>query len=462
MRTSNTDMLSLLPDSVLLLILSMLPFKEAVKTSVLSKPWMKICHSMENIEFNELSFVKQGESDEAKKEHRRVFLNFITNWISNFQGSFVNKFILNVSDPATCRHIMEQCVKFATQHGVKDLRLDFSDPKWDENEWVEHDALMKLPEHVYGHGSSLEAIKLHSCSFSMPKFLNFGALKDVSLGWIELNIKTLKTMLSSCKMIENLTLKKCWNMEDFYLGDNNVGLKRLVIDKCQFQYEYLVFKAQSLKYFKYSGGVGFSEINVLSSVIEEVEIDYSLMPDFSECGDQIYKLVEDLSACRVLTVCSFLLQAIPSGEESVKVQCCLNIRHLIMKTRMHPYEMFGFMFLLNSSPVLEKLTIEIGHGKIFESYEPPFQGFNTDKFWQQPLITPVCLKKAVKVVEIKGFRGTENELLAVKYIVENGKVLEEVSINMMYGNLEEEKLRLVRRFCTVIPKASNKLKISVA
>ncbi|KAJ1435838.1 Leucine-rich repeat domain superfamily [Sesbania bispinosa] len=387
---SNTDMFSLLPDSVLLLILSMLPFKEAAKTSVLSKRWMKISHSMENIEFNELSFVKQNESDETKQEQRRVFLNFITNWISNFQGSVVNKFILNVSDPASCRHTMEQCVEFATQHGAKDLRLDFSNPKWDENEWVEHDALMKLPEHVYGHGSSLEAIKLYSCGFSMPKFLNFGALKDVSLGWIELNIKTLRTLLSSCEMIENLTLKKCWNLEDFYLGDNNVGLKR------------------------------------------------------------------------VLTVCSFLLQAIPSGEEPVKVQCCLNIRHLIMKTQMHPYEMFGFMFLLNSSPVLEKLTIEIGHGKIFESYEPPFQGFNTDKYWQQPLITPVCLKKAVKVVEIKGFRGTENELLAVKYIVETGKVLEEVSINMMYGNLEEEKLRLVRRFCTAIPKASKKLKISVA
>jgi len=35
----------------------------------------------------------------------------------------------------------------------------------------------------------------------------------------------------------------------------------------------------------------------------------------------------------------------------------LNVRHLILKTQMHKYEFCGIEFLLNSCPLLEKLTL---------------------------------------------------------------------------------------------------------
>jgi hypothetical protein len=49
----------------------------------------------------------------------------------------------------------------------------------------------------------------------------------------------------------------------------------------------------------------------------------------------------------------------------VKTEIDLNVRHLILKTQMHPHEFCGFEFLLNSCPMLEKITLDIGQRAIF-------------------------------------------------------------------------------------------------
>jgi hypothetical protein len=70
----------------------------------------------------------------------------------------------------------------------------------------------------------------------MPDFLNFDALKGVSLVWIEVHINTLKNLLSTCKTIESLSLNRCWNLADFDLEDIvQLRLKRLVLNKSDAQ-----------------------------------------------------------------------------------------------------------------------------------------------------------------------------------------------------------------------------------
>ena len=173
--------------------------------------------------------------DEFKEVQRELFINFITNWIAHFTNRNINKFSLMVTNPITCWDTVERCVAFATQHGVKDLVLDFSDPKWDTNNiYDDHDALFHLTTLVYQLGSSIESLKLYSCGFGY-KFENFSALKDVSLGWIEVHINTLKTFLSTCKTMESLSLERCWNLVHFDSEDIQLGLQRLVLNKCDTQ-----------------------------------------------------------------------------------------------------------------------------------------------------------------------------------------------------------------------------------
>ena len=304
---SDLDMFSLLPDALLLVIVSFLPFKEAARTCILSKSWLKMWQSTKNVEFNELDLVKVGESDETKEAQRRAFINFITNWIAHYKDRVVDKLSLKVSPPENCSDAIRSCVAFAAKSGMKELELDFSSPKWEENDFDGPKALVELPRHVYRHGT-LESFKLYSCSFVMPDLLIFQALKDVSFGWIKLDSSTLQTLLSTCKLIENLSLKKCWNLEHFDMGEDNLGLKSLVIDKCNFRFDYLRFKAPYLKFLKYYGVLGISHIDVRPHVVEEADIDFGLESQYYECGTDLYKLLEDLFPVRVLTVCSFLLQ----------------------------------------------------------------------------------------------------------------------------------------------------------
>ncbi|KAE9619395.1 hypothetical protein Lal_00046981 [Lupinus albus] len=460
MACNNSDMFSPMHEALLVPIVSYLPFKEAARTCTLSKQWKDVWKCTKSIEFNELFFVKYGDDsdDETRKAQRRVFLNFITHWIRNYQEKVVNKFSLKVSAPENILDVVERCVAFATQHATKELGLDFSDPKWEETDFEIHDALFELPNHVYGT-ASIELLKLYSCTFSLSKLLNFKALKDVSLGWIELRIDTVKILLFTCNTIENLSLKKCWNLDHFDLSDKKLGLRRLVIDKCHFDCDYLAFSAPNLKFLKYSGLVGGFDIDIQQDVMEEAEIDFALMFEFDEFGNELYTLLEHLYSVRKLTVDSFLLQVIQNGDETMRIQCGLNVRHLTMKTQLHPQELCGIRFLLFSSPMLEKLTFEIDPQIILPDYKPPYD-VDLKNFWHGPQIIYRCLIKTLKVVEVNKFRGTMDELCALFYLIKVGNVLEKMIISV-------EKDEHVERHCTLartllpVPPASKKLEISI-
>ncbi|WJX48660.1 hypothetical protein P8452_35194 [Trifolium repens] len=48
---------------------------------------------------------------------------------------------------------------------VRDLNLNFSDPKWDKKNSGDHDALFQLPSIVYELGSLLKLLKLYLVQF---------------------------------------------------------------------------------------------------------------------------------------------------------------------------------------------------------------------------------------------------------------------------------------------------------
>ncbi|XP_057426437.1 putative F-box/LRR-repeat protein At1g56400 [Lotus japonicus] len=403
----NFDMFSPLPDSLHQFIISLLPYKEAARTSILSKQWFETWRKTKKIyvEFDELFFVKTGESDESKEARRRDFLNFITHQISHNRNHFLDKFSLRVSHPESCHDIIESCVAFATRRGVKEFSLDFSNPNWNENNFDDHEVVVQLPQYVYELGSLLESLKLYSCGFSMPHMLNFRSMKEISLGWIEISDATLRTLLHTCKTLRNLSLKKCRKLESFEMGLEKLGLKRLVIDKCEFEYNEIYFDAPNLEFFKYSGGVWTSDININRDVMEEAEIDfpYEFEPKFNEYGDELYTILSDFYPVRVLTVCSVLLQ----------------------------------------------------------DYEPPYN-IDLQKFWVRPMFpTPECLTKTLKVVEIKNCAGTLNEIKACKYLIRVGKVLEELNINVRKDEHEGTRLEVMAENLPRFSRASENLKIFI-
>ncbi|KAK7300115.1 hypothetical protein RJT34_10949 [Clitoria ternatea] len=111
----------------------------------------------------------------------------------------------------------------------------------------------------------------------------------------------------------------------------------------------------------------------------------------------------------------------------------MNVRHLIMKTALHEHEFLGIALLLNSCPKLKCLTIELSSEKVLLDYEPVLN-FNRTRFWIENVQIYKCLISSLKVVEIKGFKGSENEILVLKYFITCGKKLKMMSINILKGD----------------------------
>ncbi|KAK4850729.1 hypothetical protein QYF36_009330 [Acer negundo] len=396
--SSSKDIISGLPSELLCYIFCFLPFKEVARTSVLSTRFRHVWRGTTRIDFQENFFVKDNDTEENKQIQRRDLINFAYNWLESYTGKTIDMFSLTFSRPGHFPANIHNFIRSSLARNVKGLSLDFHDPIWREDGIENRRGVFELPVFVYGH-KGLESLKLFSCNFLVSGFRNFTSLKELSLGWIQLGPNYVKNLLMYCPSLESFTLKNCWNIhEHLDISGPNRRLKSLVVDKCKFLDGLVQIQAPNLMFFKYSGRADHFYLEERLTSLQEAELDFGLETEFSELGHLLYDLVEQLFAVRVLTVCSYLLQVIPIGEEPLGLLNTLNVRHLILKTSLHSFEFYGIRFMLKSCPLLETLTINLGPARIFPDYIPPFE-LNPLEFWTTNLIVYRCLKRTLKVVE---------------------------------------------------------------
>ncbi|GLU23605.1 hypothetical protein SLE2022_395980 [Rubroshorea leprosula] len=463
-KIQHSNYFSKLTDSLLFIIVSLLPFKQAARTSVLSKQWSHIWHSTKNIEFNENLFVNSQESEEKRGNQRRVFIEFAKKWMLNFRESSIQNFILTCSDPGEFLTDIHDIIIFALDHNSKNLTLDFSDPQWDDCDIEEHAAIFALPSKFYKH-QFLESLKLASCKLRVSVF-KFGSLKDLSLSWIELRGYDIQTLVNNCPLLESLSLIKCTGMYELEVSNPNSRLKKLVVDRCSFVFNTSIsIDGPQLQIFKYSGNVGEFHIEG-QKCIQEAELDFGLEEEFERLGDLLSDLLEQLDSAKVLTVDSYLLQVITHGNDP---QYCgegdLETKHLILKTALHANEFPGIKYLLETFTPLEKLTIEIGPLKVLRRYEPRYR-FNPGGCWTKNLILYKDTEIDVKEVEVKGFKGTNNELFVLQYLLVLARSMEQMNIYLSRevgedgSNVETYRQRTVEGVMK-FRRSSKTLRISV-
>ncbi|KAK2984828.1 hypothetical protein RJ640_004653 [Escallonia rubra] len=372
------DIISSMPESILFIIVSRLPFKEAAKTSILSTKWRSIWLATTNIEFDERHFVKQDEeSQENKENQRRDLIRFARRWIESYKEPVIHKFRLAFSYPANHALDMHHCIGFAVARGVKVLDLDFSVPSWNEMSLEDHHgALFGLPFYVYARpAENLESLKLFSCNFLVARFKIFRALKNLSLGWVNLTTSVVTALLTKCPVLESLSLKRCSGLD--YLDISSPSLTSLVVDMCLDLKRGIRVDARTLRFLKYLGRV------------------------------------------------------IPTAEDRLSVEPPLEVEHLTLKTALDAKEYYGITFFLSSCPYLKTLSIDLtAPSRIFEGYNIDLPLDCHDFLMTKPYVVYPCVSSTLKVVEVKGFKGGKNELVALKYFIRHGSVLEKMAISV--------------------------------
>ena len=101
----------------------------------------------------------------------------------------------------------------------------------------------------------------------------------------------------------------------------------------------------------------------------------------------------------------------------------------------------------------------------WQDYIPPFE-LNPVEFWTTNLIVYRCLKRTLKVVEVKCFQGTRNEIHFLQYLLFFGRILEEVNLYLSeeddgYGGTREKYLLIAQYMQQHMKRTSGNLRISI-
>ncbi|EOY12494.1 F-box/RNI superfamily protein, putative [Theobroma cacao] len=427
------DRISSLPDELLSHIISFLPLKQAVCTSILSKRWSKISTLMSNLNLED-SFTR-------RKSDSHNFMNFVDRVLFYHIG-VVDKFRIRCGGFVDS-YRLEGWIRYALQNDVRELDLSVACKKFN-----------MLPIGVFTCGT-LVALRLHShkrCMFDLkvPVKIRLPSLKILHLSGIGLlDDDPINRLLSSCSLLEELVVDRCILKTRCRFNISIPTLKRLTIvfhERAYKDYE-IVIDAPSLVYFKCRQiPKGFFHKNLNSLVEADIEFGKVLESanTFTSYNTAATDLFKGICNVKSLRICGLFGKVFPQGKivipelpklTSLSIDGCFFVGWESM-----------LPVLLASFPRLEALVLKVN---IEIVKEVP----SSERF-------PSCLWSQLKTLKILSCQGRK-EMQMVGFFLKNAEVLENLSVEPRERKRPKpEKWRSkITKKLLKLPKASKNCKV---
>ncbi|XP_043692477.1 putative F-box/LRR-repeat protein At5g54820 [Telopea speciosissima] len=331
--------------------------------------------------------------------------------------------------------------------------------------------LYQLPPCPYP-SKLLKVMKSNFCLFKPSEHKSFPYLETVILTEVKLPDTSVQDLIAICPHLEFLHLKRCYLPGELTIHAPQSQLKHLWMDSCIGHTGYSVFQyhinVPSLLHFQFVGRMvdGFSLKNLSKLIDASLEFPQDLL--FTNHGEMLCELLEDMDHARALTLSSWCLQALPIVDDLDGLRESLpsplhNLKHLTLQTGLDNYGLVGLACLLRSSPNLEALSIDIGYSidmnwdYIDEPEYLDIFDFDGGKFWESQLLLFHCLTHHLKKVVINGFMGRNREIGLVKFLLKGSLILKEMvitHINCLRVTMQFLKLKFnIGRKLLALPRA---------
>ncbi|XP_024200141.1 F-box/LRR-repeat protein At3g03360 [Rosa chinensis] len=224
------DRISVLPDEILVSILSLLPLKEAQATSVLSKRWRRVWASIITLNFDCAPTISSfiwsyisSKSYNLKSEVEAEISRFVP-WINSVVEQHN---VPCIEHFRVCSHLnqefassIDKWVQFAMEKGVRTLELDFS-------VWGCVPPMYTFPHYLLKH----------LCDDHIPiqgpcACIGLKSLKVLNFNCVNVAGEVLEYFLSNCTVLEQLLVCESPSLIDLRVVGSSVALKYLLVQDC--------------------------------------------------------------------------------------------------------------------------------------------------------------------------------------------------------------------------------------
>lgn len=414
------DRISELPDSVISHILSLMPARDAFKTCILSKKWRHTWTSSSS-----LIYIFDGGS-------RKKFSKFVDKTLILHKSSQINKFVLKSFYRSIKESSVSLWVHAAVVKQVEELKIKFVNTD---------DTYIIVPQILYSC-DSLKKLSLAGC-FIAPIYSSvcWRSLKHLSLTSIELEADVLQKLLDGSPLLESLKLMDCTRFD--HVDIHSGRLKKLVIKGygvCNqyLDHGWLEINAPYLLSLEILGFVDRMKCklkNVRSLVHASLTFHMGGWSSYQYEDDDDYQtrleddqsmvrdLTEKVRHVRNLTLGTWIVQVLSTCEVKRLVHCSISMRKcLVLEVDLHRFDLPGVAMLLRTSPILERLVIDLSRPHTYEQtkYFDEVCDIDAKNYWASKLMVLQCLR----TVEVVGF--AESVINCAQFLLQNAKALEKM------------------------------------
>ncbi|PIA39786.1 hypothetical protein AQUCO_02600330v1 [Aquilegia coerulea] len=388
----NIDTISNLPEGgIRNHIVSFLPMQDAIKTSILSKEWRKVCSSLTNMTFDQKYFQRKYKS-------RFIFKDIVDQTLKYHDESDIQKFKLlimcgNGSSPphipawisfALCHNVRELELEFC--YDVQELRLDLFDDVLRELELgLCHDdqevelgfyefPVIKFPCGLFTC-RTLRVLKLSTMRVELPKLIEFPMLNTLKLLYVEFdNDNPINQFISSCPVLEDFFMSVCsWYSEPLIdiSAPNLKALNLCLLGNAPTS--GVKISAPNLRLIYYSGGDPPDISSETLSSLHEAKFLFQLHGENERDQDIAHhatKIFKGLHNIRKLDLHCYYIEALPSNiparylppQDPSTKSILMHLKEVVIRYfEGSESEVDLVRYLLNNAIVMEE--IKIGYAK---------------------------------------------------------------------------------------------------
>lgn len=410
--------MSALPDELVVSIVSCLPLKEAVATSILSRRWKHVWKSTRTLNLFDTKFdltrchflfLKR----EAKDEESREYVDWVNGVLQQHSSSTIERFRASFDIDRRFISSVDKWIKFAMNKRVQILELEFQleyGPKEDIYAFphkllgLEEEPALEL-NHLY----SSDTPRLHSCGNN----IGFKFLKVIHFQCVDVTRQVLDYFLSHCPTLERLTVSCVRSLTDVRVVGPSIALKHLALMNCN-----------GLK------RIEVQDVDLVSFCYYGLEVEKVLLRNLPLLTEVSYTYVDWRKPIEIpfarLSCCLSQLEILKLDITQVDYNLNLvfpllaNLKQLELKVAEADYTNEGALLnvicFMKASPHLQILEL-----KLVEFLRCPtrLKIRNTTKFSHR------CLK----VVNVVGYRGRIGAARHVMCLVKHAVALEKIVID---------------------------------